>query len=111
MKQNIGFCQFTDAFRDHDRYDSFGYDGLKALFEYLEQYEEETGTEIELDVIALCCDYSQYDTAIEAATELITGFEREEDETDEDFEARALDELQENTTVITYDGGIIVQSF
>jgi hypothetical protein len=29
------------------------------LFDYLEQYEEDTGQEIELDVISLCCDYSE----------------------------------------------------
>jgi hypothetical protein len=110
MKQDIGFNQFVDAFRSYDRYDNFGYDGLKALFEHLEEVEE-GGTEIELDVIALCCDYSQYDTAAEAAAELITGFEREKDETGEDFEDRALEELAENTEVIAYPGGVVVQSF
>lgn len=29
------------------------------MFDYLEQYEEETGQEIELDVVAICCDYSE----------------------------------------------------
>lgn len=58
MKQNINFCAFTDAFHAYDRYDQFGYEALKVLFEYLEEYEESTGQEIELDVIALCCDYS-----------------------------------------------------
>ena len=41
-----------------DRYDQFGYDGLLVLFDFLEQFEEDTGEEIELDVIALCCEYS-----------------------------------------------------
>jgi len=111
MKQSIGFNQFTDAFHSYERFDNFGYAALKALFEYLEEYEEGTGEEMELDVIALCCDFTQYDSAREAAEEMITGFEREEDESDEDLEERALEELQENTTVITYDGGVVVQSF
>ena len=111
MKQSIGFNQFTDAFHSHDRYDSFGYDALKALFEYLEEYEDGAGEEMELDVISLCCDFAQYDSAREAAEEMITGFEREEGESDEDFEERALEELLENTTVITYDDGVVVQSF
>lgn len=60
MYQSVGFCDFTDAFRAYDRQDQFTYDGLRALFDYLEEYEESTGEEIELDVIALCCDYNEY---------------------------------------------------
>jgi len=29
------------------------------LFEYLEQYEDETGEKIELDITAIACDYSE----------------------------------------------------
>jgi hypothetical protein len=52
---------FERAFKDCDR-DNFSYDGLKALFEYLEEYEDSTGEELELDVIALCCEYMEYDS-------------------------------------------------
>jgi hypothetical protein len=58
MKQTVNFSAFVDAFNAYKRYDQFGYDALEVLFEYLEQYEEDTGTELELDVIALCCEYS-----------------------------------------------------
>lgn len=37
----------------------FSYEGKRALFDYLEGYEESTGDSIELDVIALCCDYTE----------------------------------------------------
>lgn len=57
MKQSITFSQFVDAFRAFDRYDSFGYQALRVIFDYLESYEQDTGEEIELDVIAICCDY------------------------------------------------------
>lgn len=29
------------------------------MFDYLEQYEADTGEEIKLDVIALCCEFSE----------------------------------------------------
>ena len=58
MKQTVNFSAFVDAFHAYGRYDQFGYDALQVLFEYLEQYEEDAGTELELDVIALCCEYS-----------------------------------------------------
>lgn len=110
MKKTVNFYHFERAFRDFDRYDNFGHYGLKALFDYLEDLEEDCG-EIELDVIAICCDYSNYNSATEAATEMITGFEKEKNETEEETEARALEELQENTTVIEHKEGIVVQSF
>lgn len=57
MKNTVNFYDFERAFRDHDRYDSFGYEGLKLLFDWLEEYEESTGEEIELDVVAIDCDF------------------------------------------------------
>ncbi|WP_341216117.1 hypothetical protein [uncultured Wocania sp.] len=62
MKQTINFTDFTDAFKNYNRQEQFSYNGKKALFEYLEEYEESTGEEIELDVIALCCEYVEYDS-------------------------------------------------
>ena len=59
MKTSINFSQFCDAFRDMDRNENFSYEGKKALFDYLDNYEEETGAEVELDVIAFCCEYSE----------------------------------------------------
>lgn len=43
-----------------NRSDNFSFKGKKALFDYLEQYEEGTGQEIELDIVALCCEYTEY---------------------------------------------------
>ena len=59
MKQTITESQFRDAFRDI-RPDNFSYAALGELYEWLEQYEDDTGSEMELDVIALCCDFSEY---------------------------------------------------
>jgi hypothetical protein len=57
MYQSVNFTDFRDAFRNHDRLDQFSYEGSKILFDYLEQYEQDTGEKIELDVIAICCDF------------------------------------------------------
>ena len=61
MKQTVNMYDFERAFKNCDR-DNFSYEGLKALFEYLEEYEDSTGEELELDVIALCCEYAEYDS-------------------------------------------------
>jgi hypothetical protein len=60
MKQRVNFAWFLESFRIMGRYEQFGYNALRVLFDYLEDLESDTGEEIELDVIALCCDYSVY---------------------------------------------------
>ena len=60
MKKTITEHEFVDAFDKVNRSSHFSYEGRQALFEYLEQLEEDTGEEIELDVIAFCSDYSEY---------------------------------------------------
>tara|TARA_R110001599_G_scaffold140255_1_gene320233 strand:- start:1014 stop:1316 length:303 start_codon:yes stop_codon:yes gene_type:complete len=61
MKQTINFYNFSDAFRKAGRADQFTYEGQRAIFDYLEEYEDSTGEEVELDVIAICCEYMEYE--------------------------------------------------
>ena len=61
MKKTINFYDFSDAFIKAGRGNQFTYKGQRALFDYIEEYEEDCGTEIELDVIALCCEFTEYD--------------------------------------------------
>ncbi len=60
MKQTITEAQFIRDFQDV-RPNNFSYQGLITLFEWLECYEEDTGEEIEFDIIGLCCDFTEYD--------------------------------------------------
>ena len=62
MKKTINFYDFERAFVSDTYKNQFTYEGKKALFEYLEEYEDSTGDQIELDVVALCCDYTEYDS-------------------------------------------------
>ena len=58
MKQTVDFYDFQRAF-EQCRPDNFSRQGLGVLWDYLEQYEEDCGEELELDVVALCCDFSE----------------------------------------------------
>lgn len=58
MRQTVRLNDFRSAFQSHER-TNFSYEGLEILFDWLEAYEEGTSTELELDVIALCCDFSE----------------------------------------------------
>jgi len=58
MKQTIGLNEFRNAFQSHER-TNFSYEGLEVLFDYIEDCERDTGEDFELDVIGLCCDFSE----------------------------------------------------
>jgi secreted PhoX family phosphatase len=60
MKRTITKSGFRDAFHNMDREDQFSYDGLGALFDWLEEMEQGTDTEMKLDVIALCCEFTEW---------------------------------------------------
>jgi len=96
MKQSVNFSAFIDAFHAHGRYDQFGYDALEVLFEYLEQYEEDCGQELELDVIALCCEYS-VDSVDDIAEQY--GVDLSECEDDQDKLDTVTEWLSDNTSV------------
>ena len=64
MKKTVNFYEFRDWF-EKNRPNNFSYQGLQALWEMLEEYEDSTGEEIEFDPIALCCEYSEYDNIAE----------------------------------------------
>ena len=58
MKTTVYFSEFRDLFQQI-RPDNFSYQGQKILFDYFEEYENSTGEEVDLDVIAICCDFSE----------------------------------------------------
>ena len=97
MYQNINFNDFCDSFRVMDRDNQFSYEGKRALFDYLEELEADTGEDIELDVVALCCDFTEYDSFEELQKEY------------NDIET--IDDLRDETLVIEFNhGSLIVQA-
>jgi len=101
MKQTINSYDFHRGF-EKLRPDNFSYNGLDALFNFLEEWEEDTGETTEFDVISICCDYSEYKNAAEAVKDY-SGEEMTEEE--------ALEYLQDRTTIIEFNGGIIIQNY
>jgi hypothetical protein len=110
MKQTIGQSQFIEEFRTMGRYDQFGYDALVSLFDYFEQYEQDKDEEIELDVIAICCEYS-VDSVDDIASNY--GIDLSDCEDDDEKREAVLDYLNDNTQVVDGDcnGQIVYQQF
>ena len=111
MKQNVTECGFMDEFEAHGRGNQFSYAALSALYAWLEELGDDTGEEYTLDVIALCCEFSEHQSALECLADCGYGFEPDADDDEDGREESALDWLRENTTVIEFDGGIIIQVF
>ena len=86
MKQSISKQDFHNAF-NAIRPDNFSYEGLNALFDYFEDYEDSTGEQIELDVIAICCDFMEG-----PISEILN-----------DYNLFSLEELHDRTTVIQFN--------
>ena len=82
MKKTIGFREFEDSF---EKMGKFSQEGLLELFDYLEDYERETGEEIELDPISFCCEFTEYENLKEFQEAY-----SEEYETIEDIEEKTI---------------------
>lgn len=103
MKTYVDKETFVNTFDSYGRGNNFSRAAREALFEYFEQLEEDLGEEIEFDCIAICCDWSEYEDALDATDELTHERLKTSDQ--------ALDYLRDETQVIEFDGGILVQSF
>ena len=92
--QNITETMFKDSFKAL-RPDNFSYEGLSELYHYLTDMSEDCG-DIEFDVIAICCDFSE-----EPLEDVLKNYGLE-----------SLGELQENTLVIaTIGDNVLYQVF
>jgi hypothetical protein len=107
MIETVSFTHFYDTFKMY-RPDNFSYSGLHVLFDYLEEYENSTGEQIELDCIAICCEYSESTPA-----EIIADYSLDSEEYDEDDIDKLVEYLEEQTSVcgITRNNTIVYQVF
>jgi hypothetical protein len=108
MYQTINaVSNFRDEFRACGRVDQFSYEGLGILYAYFEEYENDTGESVELDVIAICCDFSE-DSYENIAAQY--GVELDEDE---DYQKQqVIDYLQDQGAYVGDSiNGIIYRNF
>jgi len=96
MYTRVSEHEFVNAFDAMGREDNFSRKGRKVLFEHMEALEEELGEEIEFDPIAICCDFSEFETMKEVL---------------DNYGLDCVTELYDNTEVIEFDDGIIVRDF
>jgi hypothetical protein len=98
MKQTINTAsQFRDAFHRAGRGEQFSYDALGLLFDYFEELDPD----MELDVVGICCEYSESTPA-----EIMESYSLENEEMAEDYVA-------DNGRYVgtTSEGSIVYQQF
>ncbi len=94
MIKQITKSNFMDEFRAFDRQEQFSYDALSALYDYYEDIDEN----MELDVIAICCEWTEYESI---------------DEVKENYnDIETIEDLQNKTTVLELENGkILLQNY
>jgi len=109
MKKEISLNEFIKEFKDINR-DYYSYEGYKELFDYYDQFPE-----FELDVIAICCDVTEYENEellkdyghlLDAAEwneeNPLEMFNDEEEQKEEYFNA-LFEEIERQTSIIKLD--------
>ena len=61
VKNYISFGEFKEQFKRLNRLNRYSRDWLKAIYEYLQDLE----FEVDLDVIAICCQFGEYEDLTE----------------------------------------------
>jgi hypothetical protein len=92
IKETVSYTMFEQRFKDSGRQDQFSPSGLRTLFDYLEELSEATDEEVELDVIALCCEFAE---------ESLEGVLA-------DYEIDNIEELHNHTCVLLVDHETII---
>ena len=109
MKMTLSTNEAARMLRE-DENAKWSYNGAIAIVEYLEELEQETGEEMELDVVAIRCDWSEHASLEDWATDY--GFAPESSQEDErEREEEIRDYIQDRGQLIEFAGGIIVSSF
>jgi hypothetical protein len=97
--ETVNVHSFREAFKMMDRQNQFSYDGLEVLFDYLDDCEPD----VELDVIAICCDFEEVTFEDMRGTE-----DLDDDASEEDI----LEYLESVTTVVgTTDDSVIYYQY
>ena len=97
------------------RGDCYGYVGWKAIGNYLEELSEDTGENIEIDIIAICCEYSMAESADDAYMQFdhLHGVDLPEEEAwremTEEEKLETIEEfLQKNTSLVICKNDLII---
>lgn len=105
MKTTINLFDFQRAFLEL-RPDNFTREALELLYEYFEEFEESTGDDLELDVIGICCEFSE-----DTIEDVIAAYSYKVDVNNDDIKGQVLDFLADKGALVgeTFKGAVYRQ--
>ena len=120
MKITLSTSQVADRLLNDDNA-NWSWEGAQALAEFLEDQENDLGEELEFDVVAIRCDFHEYEDTTEAlkshvykddVDEMVRQL-NEDEATDEEWHQAAIELLEEHVSIILQlpnSGGIITSN-
>jgi hypothetical protein len=117
MEKTLSTYEIADSLCN-DEFANWSRSGAFALAEHLEELEADCGQEMELDTVAIRCDFAEYsslqDWAIDhfgGVPEALEGLGIEDDMDLDDLEDEIRAHIHGEGILVEFDGGIIVSSF
>lgn len=106
--QTLSKSSFIDAFTHSSRKDQFSYEALETIFDYLEEYSNDTGEPVKVDIVGICCDWCESEWS-EIARDYSIDLNDFADDEDDDNRIKAVAEfLWDNTTAYELSDGVFV---
>ena len=121
MKKTLTTSQIADELRA-----DFSYAAAHALAEWLEDYEDQSGEEMEMDAVAIRCDWNEYASLPDWADDYFSGgivaaceacgidpgdLDGEDPSEDETLLDALREYVTDNGQLVEFDGGVIVSAF
>ena len=100
IKKTFDENDFINEFKAYNRMNQFSYEGLRVMFDALNELANDCEMVIEMDVIALCCDYNEL-----SIDDVINDYDIDlSDESFDDKTDLVIDYLHDHTMVLgNYD--------
>ena len=103
LVKKVYLNDFLEEFKEYGREEQFTYEGKRALYDYLNELGEDIGKPIELDIIAICCDFTEYESLEEFNDDYSYTISNDTD---------SIDDISYYTIVIKIDDeSFIIQDF
>ena len=109
--------QLERLFREYGRENHFSYGGFDALYNHLDEFSNEIGEPFEVDVIGLCCDFTEYSGWEELYNNYSYSYNNKKEGWEDTDRESFMEWVNERTTVIEVTNykndivGVIIQNF
>lgn len=91
ITQEVTAHNFIDWMRNSGSYkEHFSYEGAHALFDYLSDYSDETGENMDFDPVAWCVEFTEFANLKDVQSNY--------------DDIKSLEDLEDNTAVIPVEG-------